>query len=341
MAGWWRFEGNVTDLLGLHNGNILGVLNTAAYVSGEVGRTLSFDGSHAVGLFPTNGAPNPGQGGGFTVEGWINPSDLTTAPVASWFGFNPNSNVKFMLECKPLNPAPGYLYAWFYDTNGTAHIVNGAANRTVVTNQFQHVALTYDNASGVAKIYWNGTMVGSNMVGASFFPSQQYYALFGSDNASTYFHGLIDELSFYTRALSQAEIQGIYAASFAGKCVPDITSQPQSLSVAAGSNATFSVSAIAGSGPADVSVAFQRHPDHQCHAGDVFHCARNSHQRGPVCRRGQRCLQHRPEHVRDADRDTADGAPGGELLPQPGREIGRHGDGRGARMSRARSGTAR
>jgi hypothetical protein len=59
---------------------------------------------------------------------------------------------------------------------------------------------------------------------------------------------LLDEVSLYNRVLSASELLAIYNADSAGKCptaniAPTITSQPKSLSVFQGSNATFSVAA--------------------------------------------------------------------------------------------------
>jgi hypothetical protein len=61
------------------------------------------------------------------------------------------------------------------------------------------------------------------------------------------FRGRIDELSVYSRALSASEVQAIYNADGAGKCplgtAPSIITQPASLAVLAGSNATFAATA--------------------------------------------------------------------------------------------------
>ena len=66
------------------------------------------------------------------------------------------------------------------------------------------------------------------------------------------FHGLIDEASYYNRALSATEIQALYTAGSAGKCQtpvpPSIQKPPQSQTVAPGSNVSFSVVA-AGTSP--------------------------------------------------------------------------------------------
>ena len=67
--------------------------------------------------------------------------------------------------------------------------------------------------------------------------------------------GQLDEVSLYNRVLTAAEVQAIYAADGAGKCAPSnpppvlpplITSQPTNLTVYAGSNATFRVTATGG-----------------------------------------------------------------------------------------------
>src|SRR5260221_5783788 len=62
----------------------------------------------------------------------------------------------------------------------------------------------------------------------------------------------MDEVSLYRRALAVGEIQTIFNAGSAGKCIVKfpalITSQPQSQTVIVGADVTFSVTA-AGTGP--------------------------------------------------------------------------------------------
>ena len=65
---------------------------------------------------------------------------------------------------------------------------------------------------------------------------------------TTFFKGVIDEVSIYRRALSSNEIAAIYSAGTAGKCgvsptPPVITSQPTNQTVGVGGTATFRVSA--------------------------------------------------------------------------------------------------
>ena len=67
----------------------------------------------------------------------------------------------------------------------------------------------------------------------------------GVDGISSYFAGVLDEISVYNRALQPPEIQAIYSAAGAGKSPipPYFVTQPVSQQVYIGGNATFSVSA--------------------------------------------------------------------------------------------------
>src|SRR5206468_8304548 len=62
--------------------------------------------------------------------------------------------------------------------------------------------------------------------------------------------GAIDELSLYSRALTEKEIASIYDADFTGKCLsaPIITAQPQSQAIPVGEEAIFAP-AVVGSKP--------------------------------------------------------------------------------------------
>jgi hypothetical protein len=86
-------------------------------------------------------------------------------------------------------------------------------------NAWTFVACTYDNAT--LKMYVNGVLVGSSFVGPkSVVDSTSTFRISGDDNYNVFFHGLIDEPEVFNRALSETEIQAIYAAGSAGKCVP-------------------------------------------------------------------------------------------------------------------------
>jgi RHS repeat-associated protein len=78
-----------------------------------------------------------------------------------------------------------------------------------------HLAITYDKASGVARIFVNGIYWVGQTVG-SFTPQTTGTLAFGAPSNS-YFKGQLDEISLYTRALSASEILSIYNAGALGK----------------------------------------------------------------------------------------------------------------------------
>jgi alpha-tubulin suppressor-like RCC1 family protein len=242
MLAWWRFEGSLNDVFGLHNASVLGS-GSSTYALGEDGQALSFNGSYAAGCtgYPFSLGPT-----GFTVECWANPSGPITGTEPLWeWQDTINAGINFYVA---INGSSSQLTAILSGPSGTSYTIQGAPD-SIIANQFQHVALTYDAGSGTAVLYLNGQPAAEQNIGASLFPSDQYISFLGDDpNFPEHFQGLLDEVSFYDRPLSASEIQGIYNAGVAGKCAAPITSQPQNQIVPAGAPAVFSVSATAVSG---------------------------------------------------------------------------------------------
>ena len=142
------------------------------------------------------------------------------------------------------------------------HPLSSAAG-LLATNVFQHVAATYDKATGNAVLYLNGAVVAQQSLGI-FTPlttGDLYFGLRPYDGgAGTRFIGLMDEVSLYNRALSAAQIQAIYNAGSAGKCaVPIITSQPRGPSRLLGKECCFQRSCGRWPAAAALSVAERWH----------------------------------------------------------------------------------
>ena len=124
----------------------------------------------------------------------------------------------------------------------------------VTTNVWYHVAGVRGTNFTAALCQWQARAPDGNVTFAQNYGTQPALLRhlranpIGMGNSA----GLLDEVSLYNRALSSNEVAAIYAAGAAGKCKPvnglSITTQPQSQSVAAGSNALFTVAA-AGAAP--------------------------------------------------------------------------------------------
>jgi hypothetical protein len=243
LVSWWPGEGNANDNEGANNG----VFTNALYGPGEVGEAFSFNGSGNYVRVPASVSLNVGAGTGMTIETWINPQDLAGRPIAEWVPKTPgNFGAHFYANL----PNQGALYANLYDVSNRSHIIE-TTNGVLQTNVYQHVAVTYDKASGIAALFVNGTVFVQTNLG-TFTPQTSPDLSIGYRPSSVpagpiAFLGKIDELSVYARALTTPEVQAIHSAGISGKCdVPvgaSIFSQPSNQTVTVGQTATFQIQA--------------------------------------------------------------------------------------------------
>jgi len=235
LVAWWPGSTNANDVAGANDGALVG---GTSYTAGEVGQAFNFNGVDAGVRVPASASLNVGAGAGLTVELWINSADESGGPVVDWTPLPPPYGVHLWANY----PKPGCLYANLVDTSGNSHVIETG---NLLTNRvFQHVALTYHKASGVAQLFLNGVVV-QNLTLGIFTPNTGNELHFGYRPNGYFFNGMIDEVTLYDRALTANEIAAIYNASSTGKCAaaPSITSQPQSQTAIVGSNATFFVTA--------------------------------------------------------------------------------------------------
>lgn len=217
LVCWWSAEDSAGDRFGGQHGTRLA---GTTFASGRVGRALLFQGEESGIFIPASPSLDVGSGDGFTIEAWIKPAAIARKlPLVGW-----NSDVAYGVN---LSVASGILYATIRDDAGNPHRVISPAG-TVVANQWQHIALTYDAKEQRARLYRSGEVVAEEHTEA-FVPNTKLDLQLGRrrepDGVLTY-SGLMDEISLYRRALSPEEIAAIASAGGAGKCV----SRPDSLS---------------------------------------------------------------------------------------------------------------
>lgn len=215
LVSWWPGNGNANDLVGGNHGSFN---NGAAFGVGEVGQGFRFNGGSNNVRIPAAPSLDVGKSNGLTIEAWISPADLGQYPVVEWA---PGGVYGPLVWINVLSP--GSVYADLFDSNGNEHLFQSAAG-VIAANVFQHLAVTYDKASGMGRIFVNGVLVTESNLG-SFTPltsSDLYigYRPAGAPFGPAPFNGIIDEVSLYSRALSLAEVQAIYNAGSAGKCPP-------------------------------------------------------------------------------------------------------------------------
>jgi hypothetical protein len=213
LVAWWPAEGNAEDRVGHHNGALQGGVG---FARGQIGQAFLFNGPDAAVKIPASSSLDVGAGNGLTVECWINPSDLSQAhPIVEWNTGNGSWGVHFYIDVG----GAGNLYANIVDSTGSGHVIYTEPG-VVTGNIFQHVALTYNETTAVAKMYCDGKVVLEQRVG-KFKPRTTYDLYLGrrlpTGGESYTFAGLIDEASIYNRALSDREIKAIHNAGRVNK----------------------------------------------------------------------------------------------------------------------------
>jgi hypothetical protein len=210
LVGRWSGEGNGRNSAG---GNSA-LLTDVKFATGKVGQAFVLNGESSEIKITASREFRTGLTNGFTLEAWVKPSDVSREnPIFEWNTGDGNTywGVHFYIEPHGGN---GALYANIIPKSGGWHQI-WSPGGTVVDNEFQFVALTYDRKSGGAKMYCNGEVVAEQDIG-HFAPQTGYNLYLGKrpmTHGETYtFEGLIDEPAVYNRALSDSEIQAIYTA---------------------------------------------------------------------------------------------------------------------------------
>jgi subtilisin-like proprotein convertase family protein len=221
IVSMWLAGGNAKDCIGTNNGSIS---NTVAFVPGMAGQAFNL-GTDGFILVPPSPSLNVGTGPGLTMEAWVEQSVVTNQPEpvfqysqdsfyssAELFVGNPASvgNTTNCIFTDLISPAPGASH-------------EGITQPYIIKpGVFQHIAVTYNRATGLETLYYNGQAVTNNNFG-SFTAWTSDYLLLGRDinffdpPYNFHFNGLINRPSIYNRALSDAEMNAIYQNGSAGK----------------------------------------------------------------------------------------------------------------------------
>lgn len=234
---------------------------SAPFAPGKVGRAFNFTGFGSEAVIPASPNWDVTKGSGFTIDLWVKPYQVnarhTLDALLSWRTSAPpdpqwRQGTQFFInggDCGGDGSGLGNISIDFNDPRGSTPCfgtVSGQFGFNGLTEaEWQHIAVTYDNATYVARVYRNGQIALETTVKyqggspANIVPQTLYDLHLGAgvqggrlDTAPIRrFEGQLDEVHVYNRALTQAEIQSIYNADSAGVCkagnaVPNCVAPP-------------------------------------------------------------------------------------------------------------------
>lgn len=159
------------------------------------------------------------------------------APLAEWYQpaldatNEPLQGVQFWVGgVDRTNFFPGALAAVIWNTNGLSYPVLSATN-AITNGGWQHVAMTFDNATKLLNLYANGNLLVSQVAG----PADAVARTLGNFHLGYHpgsvtnlaaFRGGMDEFGLYDRPLSPCEVAAIHLAGKGGKYSTNVLSCP-------------------------------------------------------------------------------------------------------------------
>ena len=246
MVDWWTFDepaGPIAnDIAGVNN---IGVhMNSPSVIPGKALNAVCFNGDNQyvevrdhpevnfLGSCDTVAAPAES----FTIDAWIRADSL--APVATILDkrINPSDPIGYSLFV-----ANGRLGFQMADGSGGGGVCGPSAScqnygeptASITVGNWHFIAVTVQRCDpnggpGVGRLYVDGNIVltfaprKGNMNNPANLLIGARQPAFGGAN----FRGCIDELEYFKRALTQAELQAIYNAGSNGKCKPCLRCPP-------------------------------------------------------------------------------------------------------------------
>lgn len=212
LLAWWAGEDNAQDMLG---GNAGVLMNGTSFAEGRAGRAFSFDGVDDYVEIPHSSSLNFGANQPMTVSLWAKRTSASN--INTLFAKRPDcgAQVHYLLQWYE----PG---DWFHfgSSGGGVHTT---ADKLPL-NTWTFVTVSFDGT--IATMYINGSPVASNPM--SFYPNTEPLTLGAEPSCPDYFNGLIDELAFFSRALTAEEIAALYNAGSGGVCKP-CTARPSGM----------------------------------------------------------------------------------------------------------------
>jgi large repetitive protein len=233
LVGYWPFnEGTSTRAMDYSTGGVAGVLTnipdpatpTSGWNPGKIGGGLTLDGSNDYVDMGDADAAELTNTQSFTIAAWIYPTK--SAGVGAILGRALSGGKGWYWEYNPDGTSGIVTQGLFFDYfDGSAFTRIRTGNFDVPLNQWSHVVVTKapgSNSVNFYELYVNGVNRTGGRTSGN--PSSIDYSgtslHVGARGGAATFGGKIDDARIYSRFLSTAEIQQLYAAGAVARRQP-------------------------------------------------------------------------------------------------------------------------
>lgn len=230
LEGWWSFSGNSNDQsVHARNAGVMGaVLTQDRY--GASNSAYSFNGTSDYLLVPATGITN-----------------LTRTTVSIWAKYTGDADIRRNYDTYfEFGEILMHAFAYSYNYLGQNFDQYIRCKNTIypnanINNSWHHIVTVQDSLN--TRLYLDGSLLSSTFTSTpTCYGGTSTIYIGASPGDFQYVTGSLDDVGFWTRALTDCEILDLYNSS-----VATVTLQPQNQPALVGSTATFTVAYNGGS----------------------------------------------------------------------------------------------
>jgi hypothetical protein len=204
LVGWWPFNGNANDESA--NGNN-GTNNGATLTSdrfGNVNSAYSFDGTNDFINVPEDSTMELNQ---HTISFWFNSSILPNSRFDLIGKDNTTGNRQYVIQLESSGVIRNAVF-----TDIQPYIIDG--NTIITTNNWINVVVTWDGI--INRTYINSNLDTSISTLGNLLQDNWDLFFGGIPSFNQYYFGKLDDIGFWSRALTQQEISDLFTSSTVG-----------------------------------------------------------------------------------------------------------------------------